>query len=97
MRVDAHIAVRCPDSGDRDGGTEVSERLDRLPIPRDSQAKRPDTVGDEEHHSRLVETVQHVHPELEPGVLETADTTDVQLREGQRSLGVEVLVECYSP
>ena len=97
MSVDADIGVRTDDSGDRDGSTEVSKRLDRLPVPRDGEAKRPDTVRDEEHDSGLVETVQHVHPELEPGVLKTTDTTDVQLREGQRSLGVEVLVECYSP
>lgn len=92
-RVHADVGVCANNGGDRNRSTKVGEGFERLPVPRDGKAKSPSEVWDEEHDRRLVQSVQHVHPELAPRVLKSPDATDVQLGERERCLRVEILVE----
>ena len=91
--VHPNVRVRADNGGDRYRGTKVCERLDRPAVPRGSETKRPDEVRDEEDDRGLVETVEHVHPELELRVLESTDTANVELGEREGGLGVEILVK----
>lgn len=69
MGVHADVCVRTNDGSDGHSSTEVRQRLDRLPVPRDGRIQRPDKVRNEKDDGGLVKTVQHVHPELEARVL----------------------------
>lgn len=91
--IDSNVGVRANDGSDGHRRTEVRKRLDRLPAPRGGGPQSPDEIRDEEYDGRLVETVQHVQPELQPRVLEPADTPNVELGESERGLSVEILVE----
>ena len=65
MSVEADVGIRRDDGCHCDGRTEVCERLDGLAVPRDGdRAKYPYKVRNEEDDRRLVQAVEHVHPEL---------------------------------
>ena len=94
MSVEADVGIRRDDGCHCDGRTEVCERLDGLAVPRDGdRAEYPYKVRNEEDDRRLVQAVEHVHPELELRVLEPTDAANVELGEREGGLGVEILVE----
>ena len=95
VRVDADVDVGCKDGRDGHGRAKVRERVDALAVPRERGAERPHAERHKVHDRGLVQAVEHVQPELGPGVLEPPDPADVQLREGERGFGVDVLVEGY--
>jgi hypothetical protein len=52
-----------------------------------------DKVRDEEANGALIHSIDGVHPELGPRVLETPDAPLVQLREGEECRRIDVLIE----
>ena len=93
MRVHPDVSVGAEDRSHRNRGAKVGKGVDRLAVPRARDAHGPDEVRDVEHDHGLVEAVEHVHPELEPGVLQSSDTTNVELWECKCGLGVDILVK----
>lgn len=52
-----------------------------------------DKPRNEEADDRLVETIDNVEPELGSSVLQSLDSSLVELREGEKSGGVHILIE----
>ena len=77
VSIDANVGVRADDGSHGHGSTEVRERIDRLAIPGDSDSEGPNEVRNEEYNCRLVEAIEHVHPELQLRVLQTTDASNV--------------------
>jgi len=95
MSIQTDISIRCSDGSDCNGSPKVCQRIDIPSSPRNWQTINLRRERDEEDYQRLIQTIKHVHPELGTRVLQTADTTDVELRECKSRFCIYVLVEGY--
>jgi len=93
MRIESHICICSDDGSHRNGRSKVGKGIDVPSSERYRQTQCPDEIRDKEYNARLVQAVGHVHPKLGSRVFQAANATDVELREGQSRLGINVLVE----
>lgn len=75
--IEANVKVGCKDCGHSNSGTVISQGLYGLSVPGDCRPKRPNEVCHKINDPGLIKTIEHVKPELEAGVFQAANTTDV--------------------